>query len=260
MKEIRKLQILRSFRPCNLIIAAMCIILFGCDTSNDYCRIIEHFEDGSPKIERCILDIQKHYYAYKRFYPNGSIESLFYSVDGEYEGESIEYYPMGNIKSRTYYKNGKKNGDYYAFLEDGSLDFYNYLVDDQAIYIKVYDYNSDTVQVSEGFIPIIKFEQDTISKNSGILEFDLSFPLPDSLLKGRPLVYAFEMKPLSQKDSLILLPSNEIVLDNQKTMRCSLKLTTPETQIFYGHTFDKETRHIFQPFEKVITVLEDENM
>lgn len=42
---------------------------------------------------------------------------------------------------------------------------------------------------------------------------------------------------------------------NKRTFQYSLELEKVGTQIFYSHIKDKEENHIYQPSEKVITVI-----
>ena len=233
-------------------------IQIGCNSDN--CQIIEYYNNKIPKLEVCLINKQKEQYSYKEFYKDGNIKALFCLKEGKIEGEFIKYYSSGKMKSKNHYKNGERNGEGLTFLKDGKLDYYNYFANDQPIYSRTYYYNLDTLQESEGFTPIINLKQDMINEKVESLEFDLYFPLPDSLLKNRKLFFAYEMKPLSLKDSVILYPSNEILLDNKKSLHCSIKLTKSGTQIFYGHTIDKKGSHIFLPFEKVITVIKKENI
>ena len=75
------------------------------------------------------------------------------------------------------YKSGKKEGNYFEFHEDGRLDYYNYFVKDQVVYIKDYQYGlNDSIKFEEGFIPILSFEQnsDTIFCKERLLNFDIS--------------------------------------------------------------------------------------
>lgn len=222
------------------------------------CKTVEYYNDGTPKLKVCILGNKNNYYHHTTFYENGNMEYQFYLLNDKLEGKFTEYYQTGLIKEVTTFKNGKKNGDDYSFLKNGKIDLYNFFVENKVIYVKDYLYNSENQSFIEGFIPILKFQQDTIEATKSSIEFEVSLPIPDSLLQNRKLYFAYEMKPLSLKDSIIEFPVNELLLDNKKVFSQSIELEEAATQIFYGHIIDKEENHIYQPFEKIITVLKKE--
>lgn len=257
------------------------VILARC-TSSD-CFIVEYHKNGGTKLIACKASVKKDHYCYKQYYENDTLQTQFCSVGDKLEGEvvkfyesgkikstsnwkqnfkegtEVEYYESGGVKLKSTYLRGKKNGDSYDFLADGRINSYSYYVDANAIYIKIYRYNSDKPSESESYQPILNFKQDTLYNIINPLEFELSFPLPDSLLSGRKLTFAYEMKPLSLRDSIILNPTNEILLNNKKPVNASLELKSPVTQIFYGHIIDKAANHIFNPVEKVIFFLPQED-
>ena len=232
-------------------------IQIGCKPDTR-CEILERYSNDKPKLEMCILNERDKIYQYKEFYDNGNIETLFYLINEKLEGEVTAYYQTGGIKSKSMYKSGKKEGNYFEFHEDGRLDYYNYFVKDQVVYIKDYQYGlNDSIKFEEGFIPILSFEQnsDTIFCKERLLNFDISIPLPDSILKGKNLIYEFGIKPISLKDSLIFDSSSKVVLDNKRVINCTVKLKSSTTQIFYGYIINKKDNHLYQPFEKPIVLV-----
>lgn len=240
--------------------------------NSNKCEVVERYKNNNPKIIMCgYNEMQKPYLMYFysednvleqqytlindelngeaiEFYHTGEIKFKRIYKDNVLDGISTEYYLTGEIKSTSIYVDGLLNGDCFDFSKDGKTANYNYFFNDKPIFVL----GSDN---SLGYIPIIEFYRDTLIGDNPVLEFDISIPLPDSLFKQN-LIFAYGVKPLTLKDSIILHPSNKIVLNNRKTQNCSLKLNGGKTQLFYGYVFDEDEKTIYQPFEKVITVLE----
>ncbi|MCB0520563.1 MAG: hypothetical protein H6577_24805 [Lewinellaceae bacterium] len=261
-----------------LLLTILGIFISKCKPEN--CKIVDYYENKSPKMSMCAIDEKKAQYCYKTFFEDQSIKSQFCMFNNKIEGEFIRYYKSGEIesksnymnglldglelefyesgetKSKSYNLNGKAQGDSFEYLKDGRISNYNYFFDGHVVYIKTYKYDLGKEIVSEGFRPIVDIKQDTVYNIDDSLEFYVSFPVPDSLLLGREFTFAYQMKPMSLKDSVILEPIHEILLDSKKSYHRELKLEEPVTQIFYYHLINKKEGEIFDPFDKIITFID----
>ncbi len=58
------------------------------------------------------------WYAY---YPDGTVQTKGYYVDGKEDGRYTVYYPNGNVRYTGVYKNGKQVGEWRFYDEEGTL-------------------------------------------------------------------------------------------------------------------------------------------
>ncbi|MCG8330981.1 MAG: hypothetical protein MI974_25030 [Chitinophagales bacterium] len=241
------------FESCTFSI----VILFLFTSCNkDDCKYVEYFEDNSPKLKMCTIDEDKSHYCYEELYNNGKLALKFCLIDGEFEGEVIEYYTMGAVKKITTYVHGKKHGDYSSYKEDGRLSNYNYFYEGHPCYIETYEYDNNQQKISvDGFNPILTFDSGTIFAVGDTFRFKVSLPVPDSLLKGRELYFAYQMKSIGLKDSVIVHPANEALITNKTEKSFNIILDTLGKQIFYGHLVHKEENLFYNSFEQIIEVV-----
>ena len=79
-----------------------------------------YYEDGTPEsIER--YENNKLNGEYTDYYPNGRIKQSGFMKDGELNGKIVTYFDYGRnlISKKVDYINGKKNGEKISYNDDG---------------------------------------------------------------------------------------------------------------------------------------------
>jgi len=227
------------------------VAIFLCSCNTDECQLIESYPNGSPRKKYCKIKGEENGFLVKNYHENGVVRSEFNFIREKIEGEGYVFYKSGKVKSRLFYKNDKRHGWTFNYFEDTQeIHIRDYFFQGKIIYSKKQlSNNKGTIELFE---PIITFQNDSILKsNNDSIIFNLSFPLPDSLLNGRELTFACELKPASLKDSVNVSPDFERKLIPGQNMRLSLHTIETDSQIFYYHIIDKLNKKIFEPQEKL---------
>ena len=239
-------------KATSLFIVNVFFTLFNMGCTPDICITLEKHQNGSPKLIMCIIDENKGDSCTRGFYENGKIEYEFCLENFVLNGEARYYFPSGKLKSITHYRDGLLHGDGYYYQEDGTLDKYIFYHEDEPVYKRDYVRNQ---LAPEGFIPIVRLKRDTLLNINMPLRFEVTLPVPDSLIGGRKFVFCYQMKPESLMDSVLRYPAYEIELTNKTPVNGQLFLSSLDSNVFYGHLYNKANKHIYYPYEKKITIL-----
>lgn len=242
----------------NFIISIMAMFFLS-TCSDGGCKTIETFPDGQEKSIVCIVDRIAEHYCYTDYYKSGIAKVEFCLKKGELEGKRTLYHESGNIESVYAYSNGLRHGLGKGFLEDGRKDYMNFYHFDVPLYGRYYRYDTTDIDYDPIYNAIVEVVADTVSLSQGVMDFKVSYPVPDSLVEQPFLLYMYDFKSLSLKDTTLHTPKYKDTLWVGKTLRGQIPLSQRGGQVFYGYIgeYDQEGEiHAYNPYEKVIEIVE----
>lgn len=254
-------RMLKSWNGAIAIIAIISAIFFLPSCLDGECKTIETYPDGQEKTRGCIVSSLAEHYCYTDYYKSGIVKSEYCLKMGELEGIRVFYYESGAVKSQYPYKNGLRHGLAKEYFKDGRKNFFNFYLNDRPMYGRFYRYDSSEVYFEPVYNPVVEVMADTVALFSeSSLEFTVSMPLPDSLLRRNFSIFMYDLKPLALKDSVLYTPKYQDTLYYDKPLRGRIKPEQPGKQIFYGYVGeyydDGDKVHAYSPFEKEIVVEE----
>jgi hypothetical protein len=230
------------------------LVLIGCE--KDDCRVVEYYEEShDPMMKMCLIDGNAELYEVETYYQSGQIKSRFLMESGNINGKLKKFYESGSLKEESTYKEGILQGDYHTYRENGKPYVYNYFVDEFAVYAKTYKDQNGHQEVLETYRPVLVYEADTVYELGSTFRVKVSLPIPDTLVGDKGLYFAYQMKSISLKDSVIINPLNEVHLDSKEPITCSVLLDTLGKRVFYGHVINKPEKWFYDSFERVIEVV-----
>lgn len=264
----------------SLLIVSLSIYLTIFNSCNQpECSIAKKHENGKAEIINCIINESEKYLCHETYFETGDLESKFCTRKDKLSGEVVFFYKSGSLKSKSFYKDDKREGtlinyyengqieskcDYkedvmdgerFGFFKDGRPYYYYFYKNGDFVYFKKYLYGDDSTIIDEVFKPIVKIEKDTLGTDVKHLKFSAELPIPDSLLNGKELYFAYQMNPISFRDSIIDEPAHRFRIAPREKKSVNLPLTESSTQLFYYHVFQKDKKLIMNPTEIIITVL-----
>jgi len=249
---------LKSWNGAIAIIAVISAIFFLPSCSEGDCKTIETFPNGQEKSRACIVNSLAEHYCYTDYYKSGVVKAEFCLNEGELEGKRVFYYKSGAVKSKYPYKGGLRHGLAKEYFEDGRKNFFNFYLNDRPMYGRFYRYESSEVYFEPVYNPVVEVIDDTITLSSeSFLEFKVSMPLPDSLVRRNFSIFMYDLKPLALKDSVLYTPKHQDTLFYDKPLRAKIKPEQIGKQVFYGYVgerYDGDKVHAYNPFEKVVVV------
>ncbi len=247
---LQKLKIMAPFKTLNFSLLII-LILYSCH--QDGMEVIERYDNGKPK--KAISEVNENNVTYKLLFytKEGYLDCESWTKDHELNGETKCYHPSGALQAIFYYKDGLKYGKGVEYYEDGNIHKYIFYIKGKDVSDRTYSKNGETLFTF--YSPIIEIEKDTIHRGESTLQFKVSLPIHDTLLAGKEFVFAYQLKSLDLKDSIII-PKYQIPISNNKPITGTLKIEERKNQLFYGHLVD-EKKDIYDPFEKEIIVVEN---
>ena len=251
--ENKKGPIINLFHfKCLSIIRSLIVILCinGCFSENT--KVIERHEDGTPKIIMTDLDKSSKVYKLAHYGKYGSLKYESWLKNDKLDGDFIVYYESGGIKAVQGYKNNLLDGDSKEYDEKGNLIAHFLYSKGEKVYEKTYSESGSLLSLF--YSPIIKIDTSGLKLDKSRLKFEVDFPVTDSLVKDRQFVFAYQMKPMALKDSIIVFPKYEKEISNKSTLRCTIDIINNKDRLFYGHLLDKKNMEIFNPYEKEILI------
>lgn len=252
-------RILKMLTLPRFLVYSMIISFLVANCSNDACYVIEQHPNGSDKTYMCIVNDQEEYFCYVEYFEDGNRKVEFCLKKGKLEGKRTFYHKSGNIESVYAYSNGLRHGLGKGFLEDGRKDYMNFYHFDVPLYGRYYRYDTTDIDYDPIYNAIVEVVADTVSLSQGVMDFKVSYPVPDSLVEQPFLLYMYDFKPLSLKDTTLHTPKYKDTLWVGKTLRGQIPLPQRGKQVFYGYIgeYDQEGEiHAYNPYEKVIEVVE----
>lgn len=248
-------ELLPSFRVASvasymthLVLVLTLAPLSSCN--DEPCNVIERYESGKKKVVACTLDSS---YCFVEYFGNGAVESEYCLKEGKYDGEAINYYPSGKIRSKMQYESGLRQGACYKFDSKGRPVLLNLCANDKTIFLKSYKYSSSGAEVEYNFNPIFRLIDDTASIREGKLRFEVSLPIPDSLIEQDYAILKYGFKPLELKDSIVLEAPMEAKLYYNEPYIGEIKIEERSvTRIFYYYLYDAEKNAVYGLNEQVV--------
>lgn len=240
----------------NLLIRIICFVSFSTlfiSCEFDKCYTADHHSNGTLKKKISAAKEDNQEYWVESFYENGVLKSAYHFTDGKIEGNTSFFYESGKIRNRSYFKRGLKEGMSRHYREtDGRLDTEEFFYKGERVYSKYYDWENNDTIVS--FRPVVDIEPDSILlKNGGdSIIFNFLLPLDDSLVNERVLFLAYEVKPISLRDSVInpgLLSEQKIAIG--KPIKLTMKTLEKDSMLLYWHVVDKMNKKIYEPQERL---------
>jgi len=159
------------------------------------------------------------------------------------------------LRSMMQYKKGLRHGASYKFDPKGRPLLLNFCLNDKTVFLKSYEYNTYGVEVENNFDPILRLESDTIFPSEEYLYFEVSLPIPDSLIDQEYSKLKYGLKPISLKDSIILAAPFEANLHYDKPYNGSVKVDeSKKEEVFYCYIYDDDKNAIYGFKEKVVNI------
>lgn len=250
---------LKSWNGTTPVIAIILAMFFLPSCSERSCKTIETYPNGQEKSRGCIVSSLAEHYCYTDYYKSGIVKAEFCLKKGELEGKRVFYYESGTVKSQYPYKNGLRHGLAKEYFKDGRKNFFNFYLNDRPMYGRFYRYDSSEVYFEPVYNPVVEVKADTVVLSTeSYLEFTVSMPLPDSLVRRNFSIFMYDFKPLALKDSVLYTPNHQDTLFYGKPLRGRIIPEQLGKQVFYGYVGERydggDKVHAYNPFEKVIVV------
>ena len=81
-----------------------------------------HFYENHQKYIDGNSDGQNRDGLWYAYFPDGTVQTKAFYVNGKEDGRYTVYYSNGNVRYTGFYKNGTKTGEWRFYSEDGTLE------------------------------------------------------------------------------------------------------------------------------------------
>jgi hypothetical protein len=178
------------------------------------------------------------------YFPDGSVKSEYYIINGKKEGKYIEYYPKGKKRYVKYYKNGLLDGKVIEYYENGNPKRRGQFIDDKAYgFFRYYNRDNKLDSLKE----FVLLNPDSIV-DSYFFDKTNSNKSKESCL-NRYIIYDNNKKPIMKKSVYFIIKFKNDTINKGDSLKAVLFFNNPtynkknkfEVNVLYKDSFVKIT-------------------
>ncbi len=204
---------------CASIFIILLTLFSGCESNKKVKDNVayEYYDNGTIKTEAEVIHDTLAHGLYKKFTPDGNLESVYTYVEGKRQGSAVTYYNNGNLRSKLQFKDNKLNGKVALYYKTGELYRLTDYIDGEAQGTRISYYKNGKVMAE------VPYKDDY--PGLGIREYDPSGKLETTLPR------------------IVIEPVNHLAMENTYILRISLSRAEPSTTFYMGDLVDGKYIH-----------------